>query len=132
MIRSGLADPQGAKTALQAEQYGLSVEACLAVAGVFEAGGYDVVIDDSLDPAAYTTYWLPLLADRPHRIAILTAGLDETLDRSTARQKAVYPVHTEQQHAAVAGWDPSLVLDTSGQTEIESLRSLHQFLRRMS
>jgi hypothetical protein len=131
MIRSGLADPQGAKTALQAEQYGLSVEACLAVAGVFEAGGYDVVIDDSLDPAAYTGYWLALLADRPHRIAILTAELEETLDRSTARQKAVYPVHTEE-HAAVAGWDPSLVVDTSGQAEIEGLRSLHEFLRKMS
>jgi hypothetical protein len=99
---------------------------------VFEAGGYDVVIDGSPDPAAYTRYWLPLLADRPHRIAILTAGLEEALDRSTARQKAVYPNRTEEQHAAVAGWDPSLVVDTSGQTEIESLRSLHEFLRKRS
>jgi predicted kinase len=132
MIASGLADPQGAKTRLQAEQYALAVEASVALARVFLSAGYDVVIDDTLEPAAYSRYWRPLLTDEPHGIVILTAGLDETLGRSGARAKAVLEIHTEQQHASVSGWDRAVILDTSRQIPAQSLRSLGRLLEDRS
>jgi len=62
LIISGLADPQQPGD-VQEEQYAVSVGAACALARPFTRAGYDVAIDDVLEPAAFERHWRPLLKD---------------------------------------------------------------------
>lgn len=127
LVVRGLADPQSPGE-LQAEQYALSVEATCALARVFAAGGYDIAIDDVLEPEAFERWWLPRLDGLAWKVAIVLPSLDETLARSRARLKRVLEAHTTSQHAACSRWLPAHRIDTTGLTVEESLRSLGELL----
>jgi predicted kinase len=120
MIVAGRADPQQ-PGALQGEQYRLSVRACLALARTFLASGYDVAIDDVIDPVAFERDWRPLVVGLRWRIVIVLPSLEETLARSRAREKRVIERHTRDQHAASLGWPASVRVDTTRQSVAESL-----------
>ena len=60
LIVSGRADPQE-PGALQAEQYDTSVAACCALVREFVGSGYDVAVDDAVDPRGFEAHWLPRL-----------------------------------------------------------------------
>lgn len=123
-IVSGRADPQQPNDR-QSEQYALSVAASIGLARPFLAAGYDVAIDDVLEPAAYERFWLPHLGGLKPRIFIVLPALATALARSTARSKRVLAAHTLSQHAACAGWPARYRLDTTDLTADESLALLH-------
>jgi hypothetical protein len=58
LIVSGLVDPQTVGP-VQAEQYDTSVAACCALVREFIKRGYDVAVDDAIDPDGFERYWLP-------------------------------------------------------------------------
>jgi chloramphenicol 3-O-phosphotransferase len=116
----GVADPQQAGT-LQEEQYGVSVEGVCALAGAFTANGYDVAVDDVLEPAAFERYWRPRLESLRWRVVIILPSLAETLARSAGRDKRVLEQHTRTQHAACSGWPHDRQVDTTGLTVEQSL-----------
>src|SRR6266542_1476550 len=101
LIVAGRADPQQPGL-LQGEQYALSVRACVALVRTFVEGGYDVAVDDVLEPAAFDQHWRPLLHGLDWRVVIVLPDLEEVLRRSFAREKQVLEVHTRTQHAACA------------------------------
>lgn len=121
LIVSGLADPQTGNREAVGAQYDLSVQACCGLASTFLAAGYDVAIDDVLEPDAYEQAWQPALADIEHRIVIVLPSLTATLERSKSRTKHVREHWTREQHAASTSWPDSLRLDTTGLTPDESL-----------
>jgi chloramphenicol 3-O-phosphotransferase len=120
MIVQGLADPQSSSR-LQAEQYALAVAATCALARQFAAGGYDVAVDDVLEPAAFEREWRPLLEGLDWRLVIVLPDLDEVLRRSRARDKRVLEAHSRAQHAACAAWPSEYRVDTTALTVEESL-----------
>lgn len=128
LIVAGRADPQ-VQNETQAEQYGLSVDACIALARVFVAAGYDTVITDPFDPPAYARYWSPALARLDHDIVIVVPALEETLTRSRGRTKRVLEVHTRNQHVAALGWPEARRIDTTGLSIEDSLDALVAKLR---
>lgn len=120
LIVSGRADPQeGSK--LQAAQYRLSVEATCALARAFANGGCDVAIDDVFEPDAFKRYWRPNLDGLLWKLIVVLPSLDETLARSTRREKRVREEHTRAQHAHCAEWDESVRIDTTGLDVDQSL-----------
>jgi chloramphenicol 3-O-phosphotransferase len=121
LVVQGLADPQRPGE-LQAEQYELSVEATCALAGVFAAGGYDVAIDDVLEPEAFERWWRPRLDGLEWEVVVVVPSLEETLARSRARLKRVLEAHTTSQHAACSRWPLPIRIDTTGLGVEESLR----------
>jgi chloramphenicol 3-O-phosphotransferase len=129
LIVAGRADPQQPGT-LQGEQYAISVRACVAIARVFLRGGYDVAIDDVLEPAAFERDWRPALAALDWRLVIVLPSLTETLRRSAAREKRVQARHSRAQHAACAAWPAELRIDTSGLSVEASLALLELVLLR--
>ena len=89
LIVSGLAEPQDTTSPLQHRQYEISVRASCALALSFLADGYDVALDDVLEPDAVARLWQPFLAGIDYTMVIVIPTLDETLRRSAARQKDV-------------------------------------------
>jgi hypothetical protein len=112
LIVAGRADPQQPGP-LQSEQYALSVRATVALTGTFAAGGYDVVVDDVLEPGAFERYWRPSLDKLDWRLVIVLPDLEEVLRRSRAREKRVREQHSRAQHAACAAWAPEYRVDTT-------------------
>ena len=86
LIVAGRADPQGAGEVF-GEQYDLSVEACVRLAATFAVAGYDVAIDDVLEPPAFERVWAPALSGIPYTLLILMPELDEVLMRARGREK---------------------------------------------
>jgi predicted kinase len=130
LIVAGRADPQ-VQNATQAEQYEHSVLACVALARVFVATGYDTVITDPFDPPAYARYWCTALEGVHHDIVIVLPSLEETLARSRGRAKRVLEVHTRNQHAAAQGWPEEQRIDTTGLSIADSLAALVAKLQRV-
>jgi chloramphenicol 3-O-phosphotransferase len=120
MIVAGRADPQ-VYSQLQAEQYSVSVSACLALASVFLDQDYDVAIDDAVDPPGFDRHWRPLLGGRSWRLIVVLPDLNENLARSAARAKRVKPEITRAQHAALQSWPERFRIDTTGLSVEESL-----------
>ena len=121
LIVAGRADPQR-PTALQGEQYVHSVDATSALARSFLGAGYDVAVNDALEPAPFEAYWRPRIADLDWRIVVVLPSLAETLARSAGRAKRVMEVHTRAQHAASAAWPVDYRVDTTGLSVEDSLR----------
>jgi predicted kinase len=113
LIVSGLADPQESSE-LATEQYRLSVEATCALARIFVDGGFDVAIDDVLEPEAFERYWQSRLDGLAWQLVVLLPSLAETLARSARREKTVKEAHTRRQYARCAVWDAAKRIDTTG------------------
>jgi chloramphenicol 3-O-phosphotransferase len=120
LIVAGRADPQQPGS-LQSEQHTVGVRACLALAHTFVDGGYDVAVDDVLEPAAFERDWRPLLHGLDWRVVIVLPDLEQVLRRSRAREKRVLEAHSRAQHAACAGWPAAYCVDTTGLSVEESL-----------
>lgn len=120
LIVSGRADPQG-ENELQAEQYRLGVEATCGLGRAFFAGGYDVAIDDVLEPDAFEHEWRPRLEGLPWTLVVVLPSLEETLRRADGREKRVREEHIRTQHSRCAGWDEDVRIDTTGLDLEESL-----------
>jgi predicted kinase len=112
LIVAGRADPQ-ILTSLQVEQYELSVQACVALARVFLAAGYDVALETVFEPEDFSQRWRPVLAGPAWHLVVLRPSLPATLARSRARAKRVLEEHTIAQHARTSGWSANLQIDTT-------------------
>jgi predicted kinase len=112
LIVARRADPQ-VRSPLQALQYDTSVKACVALARVFLADGYDVAIETAFEPDDFTRRWQPLLAGLAWRLVVLRPSLPITLTRSHSRNKRVLEEHTRTQHAATGGWSGEIQVDTT-------------------
>ena len=128
LIIAGRADPQ-VLTPLQAEQYELSVRACVALARVFLAAGYDVALETVFEPEAFTQRWRPLLAGLAWHLVVLRPSLPVTLARSRARTKRVLEEHTIAQHQRTGDWSADLQIDT---TDLSVERTLDIINSRLS
>ncbi len=121
LIVSGYADPQLTGD-LQGEQFHLSVRACCTLASEFFDAGYDVAIDDVLFPGvAFDTSWRRHLAGIDWRVVIIHPTLEETLARSTGRDKKVPDHIVREQHQATFGWPDRYRIDTTGLSVADSL-----------
>ena len=103
LIVSGLADPQ-APGPLQAEQYDTSVAACCALVREFVGNGYDVAVDDAVDPEGYERHWLPRLGGIECSVVVVRPSLETVLERDASRSKRVRPDLVREQHAAASRW----------------------------
>jgi chloramphenicol 3-O-phosphotransferase len=121
LIVSGLADPQKPGRR-QDEQYMLSAAATCGLARTFADAGVDVAVDDVLEPDAFEQVWRPLLDGLDWRIVIVLPALEETLARSTAREKRVLQEHTRRQHERCSAWPAADRIDTTGLSVADSLR----------
>jgi hypothetical protein len=109
---------------VQGEQYALSIRASLALARTFLDGGYDVAVDDVLEPAAFERLWTPLLeadAGVNWRVVVVVPALDTVLERSRGREKRVLEAHSRAQHEACSDWPAQYRVDTTGLSVEESL-----------
>jgi chloramphenicol 3-O-phosphotransferase len=120
LVVSGLADPQGNDPAA-GDQYALAVEASVRLASVFLAAGYDVAIDDVLEPDAFERLWQPALSGLSYTLVVLLPDLDETLRRASSRAKDVRPDIIRAQHEACSAWPPTYLIDTTEATPGETL-----------
>ena len=127
LIVAGRADPQAAGD-LQSAQYALSVRACCALARSFADGGYDVAVDDVLEPTAVERHWRPALTGADWRLVIVLPTLDEVLARAHARTKRVREEHSRAQHAACSAWGAEHRIDTTGLSTEASLAAVRQRL----
>ena len=119
-IVAGFADPQSGEPAV-GEQYALCVEACVREAATFASAGYDVAIDDVLEPEAFEAHWRPALSGIPYTLLILMPALDEVLERARQRQKRVREDIIRTQYEASKAWPPELTMDTTGVSVEEAL-----------
>jgi chloramphenicol 3-O-phosphotransferase len=129
LIVKGLADPQD-PAPRQAEQYLTSVHATCALARTFAESGYDVVVDDVLDPESFDTAWRPCLDGLRWSVVIVRPTLEETVARSVSRAKRVQKRHTIAQHGRSSGWPKDALLDTTSLSVAESVEALSRFLHR--
>ena len=120
LIVSGLADPQ-VPGPIQAEQYDTSVAACCALAREFVASGYDVAVDDAVDPETFERHRSPRLVGIGCSVVVVRPSLGAVLERGAARQKRVRTGLVRQQHAAASRWPIRRTIDTAGQPIEESL-----------
>jgi predicted kinase len=120
LIVSGLADPQ-APGPLQAEQYDASVAACCALVREFVESGYDVAVDDAVDPEGFERHWSPRLGDVACSVVVVRPSLEAVLERGAGRPKRVRPGLVREQHAAASRWPARRTIDTTGQSVEESL-----------
>jgi chloramphenicol 3-O-phosphotransferase len=120
LIVHGLADPQEAGRE-QAEQYVTAVAATCALARAFAGRGYDVAVDDVLEPEPYEREWRPRLEGLDVRLVIVLPELAATLDRGAGRGKRVREEHVRAQHERTAAWGEGARVDTTGLTPQESL-----------
>ena len=119
-IVPGLADPQGVHPAV-GEQYALCVEVCVREAATFASSGYDLAIDDVLEPEAFEAHWRPALSGIPYTVIILMPEVDEVLERATQREKRVREAIIRAQYEASKAWPPELTMDTTGVSIEEAL-----------
>jgi chloramphenicol 3-O-phosphotransferase len=129
LIVSGLADPQR-PGAIQEEQYEASVSATCALARTYAAAGYDVAVDDVLEPDAFEQHWRPELAGLDWQVVVVLPSLDETLARSSRRTKRLMEEHTRDQHERCSAWPEQTRVDTTGRSIDDSLQLVEQALRR--
>jgi chloramphenicol 3-O-phosphotransferase len=127
LIVARRADPQTINSE-QKEQYSASVRACCALARSFAESGYDVAIDDVLEPLAVTSFWISELKECDVRVVILHPRLDVVLARGLARKKYVAEHHVRNQHAAVGRWSSKLRVDSSDLSVEETLHAVSQVL----
>ena len=127
LIVAGRVDPQH-PTPFQGEQYVHSVAATCALARSFLQAGYDVAVDDTLEPAPFEAHWRPRIAGLECRLVVVLPSLSETLARSAGRAKRVLDIHTRAQHAASTGWLARYRIDTTGLSVQESLRRLQHVI----
>jgi ribosomal protein S18 acetylase RimI-like enzyme/predicted kinase len=120
-IISGRADPQE-PGALQAEQYDTSVAACCALVREFVASGYDVAVDDAVDPEGFEAHWLPRLEGIEFSVVVVRPSLEAVLERGAGRSKRVRPDVVREQHAAASRWPTRRTIDTTGRSVDESLQ----------
>jgi chloramphenicol 3-O-phosphotransferase len=122
LIVQGLADPQQ-PGAVQEEQYVTAVEATCALARTFADAGYDVAVDDVLEPERYGRDWRPRLAGvETHLVVVLLPDLAETLVRAASRgDKRVREQHIRAQHDRCRAWPAEQRVDTTGLTPQQSL-----------
>jgi N-acetylglutamate synthase-like GNAT family acetyltransferase/chloramphenicol 3-O-phosphotransferase len=131
LIVAGRADPQEGGS-VQSAQYALSVRACCALARAFDADGYDVAVDDVLEPAAFEREWRPALAGLEWRLVVLLPRLEEVLARSSGRAKRVREEHSRAQHATCGAWAGEHRIDTTGLSVDESLALLRRRLEAVT
>jgi len=127
LIVSGLADPQ-APGQLQADQYDTSVAACCALAREFAKSGYDVAVDDAVDPKGFERHWLPRLKGIEHSVVVVRPSLETVLERGAGRSKWVRADVVRDQHAAASRWPTERTIDTTGQSVQESLEDTHRLI----
>jgi ribosomal protein S18 acetylase RimI-like enzyme/chloramphenicol 3-O-phosphotransferase len=120
LIVSGLADPQ-VTGPLQAEQYDASVAASCALVREFVESGYDVAVDDAIDPEGCERHWSPRLGDVACSVVVVRPSLEAVLERGAGRPKRVRPGLVREQHAAASRWPARRTIDTTGQSVEESL-----------
>ena len=121
LIVGGYADPQ-VTGELQREQFLVSVRACCTLAREYMSSGYDVAIDDVLFPgASFDTSWRPNLAGIAWRTVIIHPTLEETLARSSSRDKRVPDRLVREQHQATSGWPERYRVDTTGLSVAEAV-----------
>ena len=122
LIVAGYADTQVAGD-LQSEQFHLSVRACCVLAREFYDSGYDVAIDDVLFPgAAFDASWRSHLAGIEWRVVIIHPTLEETLARSSTRDKKVPDRLVREQHQATFGWPERATGSTPQDSRSQTLR----------
>ncbi len=127
LIRGGRVDPQSVGER-QAEQYELSVRASCTLAGVCAAAGYDVVVDDVLEPGAFETYWRRRLEGLNWTVRNLLPTLEVTLRRQGGRSKLVAERIVRVQHPRCCEWPVDRRVDTRHLTPAESLAELERSL----
>jgi len=127
LIVSGLADPE-VPGALQAEQYDTSVAACCALVREFLGSGYDVAVDDAVDPETFERHWSPRLGGIEHSVVVVRPSLEAVLERGAARHKRVRAGLVRQQHAAASRWQSRRTIDTTGQSVEESLEDARRLI----
>ena len=127
LIVSGRADPQEPGP-LQRQQHGTSVAACCALVREFVASGYDVAVDDAVDPEGFERYWLPRLWGIEFSVVVVRPSLEAVLERGAGRSKRVRPDVVREQHAATSRWPTRLTIDTTGQSVEESLETARHLI----
>ena len=127
LIVSGRADPQELSP-LQAEQYATSVAACCALVREFVGSGYDVAVDDAVDPEGFKVHWLPHLSGVEHSVVVVRPSLETVLERGAGRSKRVRSDVVRDQHAAAARWPSRRTVDTTGQSVEESLEDARRLI----
>ena len=127
LIIAGLADPQ-VPGPLQAEQYNMSVAACCALVREFVGSGYDVAVDDAVDPEGFERHWLPHLGGIDFSVVVVRPSLEAVLERGAGRFKRVRPDVVREQHAAASRWPTRLTIDTTGQSVEESLETARRLI----
>ncbi len=127
LIVSGLVDPHEPGP-LQAGQYDTSVAACCALVREFVASGYDVAVDDAVDPKTFEAQWPPRLVGIERSVVVVRPSLDVALERSAARHKRVRPGLVREQHAATSRWPSRRTIDTAGQSVEESLQAARRLI----
>jgi chloramphenicol 3-O-phosphotransferase len=127
LIVSGLVDPQTVGP-VQAEQYGTSVAACCALVREFIRMGYDVAVDDAVDPGGFERYWLPHLESIKYSVVVVRPSLGAVLARGAGRSKRVRPDVVHDQYAAASRWPTERTIDTTEQSIEESLESVHRLI----
>ncbi len=127
LIVSGLVDPQTVGP-VQAEQYGTSVAACSALVREFIKRGYDVAVDDAVDPGRFERYWLPHLGGIEYSVVVVRPSLKVALERGAGRFKRVRSDVVRDQHTAASQWQTERTIDTTDQTIEESLEAVHRLI----
>jgi chloramphenicol 3-O-phosphotransferase len=127
LIVSGLADPQ-VPGPLQAEQYDTSVAACCTLVREFVGSGYDVAVDDAVDPKGFERLWRPRLGGIKYSVVVVRPSLEAALERGAGRSKRVRPDLVCEQHAAASRWPTRRTIDTTGQSVEESLQNARRLI----
>ena len=121
LIVQGRPDPQE-PGAVQEEQYATAVAATCALARTFAARGYDVAVDDVLDPERYEHDWRPRLAGLDAHLVVVLPDPAETLVRAASRgDKRVREQLIRAQHDRCRAWPAERRVDSTGLTPQESL-----------
>ena len=113
---------------LQAEQYGTSVAACYALVREFVAGGYDVAVDDAVDPETFEAQWSPRLVGIELSVVVVPPSLETVLVRGAAGHKRVRPGLVREQHTAASRWPSRRTIATAGQSIEESLEDTRRVI----
>jgi predicted kinase len=131
LIVTGLVDPQVAGD-LQSEQYEVAVAATCSLARSFVGAGYDVAVDDVLEPKLFERLWHAHLHELDWQVVIVLPSLEETLVRSSARPKRVLEELSREQHRRLQMWPQDVRVDTTGLSIPASLKLVEEALSRQS
>ena len=121
LIVAGYGDPR-IPGGVQREQAFLSIGACCALGREFLNAGYDVASDDVMFPGTFDTSWRSNLAGIEWRLVIIHPTLEETLARSSSREKSVPDHLIREQHQETSGWPERYKIDTTGLSIGDSLK----------